>query len=182
MKRNLLISAEANNENTEMSAERNTFASRGGTASVYLCIYLLLSLCLITLNGTFIHLAWAADAYGNDVEFVEIYQYDGSAWNLVENFTSSGGSCRVHDGWPTNFTVSIKFNSTLASSTAEAIDYTRLYMNISESIWTNEELNNTACSLVGSFYILTEEGHWNQTGKPVAGTTYECSVSYQGYY
>ena len=145
-------------------------------------IGILLSVALVFPNGTFIRLAWAADAYGNDIQFVEIHQYNGTDWNLVENFTSSGGSCRVHDGWPTNFSVSIKFNSTFASSTAEAISYTRVYMNISESVWTNEELNNTACSLVGSFYILEEQGHWNQTGKPESGVTYECSVLYQGYY
>jgi len=113
---------------------------------------------------------------------VEVHQYNGTAWNLVANFTSSGGSTSVHDSWPTNFTVNIKFNSTLAGSTAEAISYTRVYMNISSSVWTNEELNNTACSLVGSFYILEEQGHWNQTGKPAEGVTYECAVSYQGYY
>jgi len=143
---------------------------------------ILLAVCLTSPNGTFIRLAWAADAYGNDIQFVEIYQYNGTDWNLVENFTSSGGTCRVHDGWPTNFTVSTKFNNTLASSTSEAIDYTRVYMNISESVWTNAELNNTACSLVGSFYIVTEQGHWNQTGKPESGVTYECAVLYQGYY
>jgi len=135
-----------------------------------------------SFNFTFIRLAWAADAYGNDIQFVEIWQYNGSNWNLVENFTSSGGSCRVHDSYPTNFTVSLKFNSTLASSTAEAISYARVYMNISESVWTNAELNNTACSLVGDYYILEEQGHWNQTGKPESGITYEFSVLFQGYY
>ena len=145
-------------------------------------IWVMSGIIIMSLNGAFIHLAWAADAYGNDIQFVEIHQYNGSAWNLVENFTSSGGSTRVHDGWPTNFSVSIKFNSTFASSTAEAISYTRVYMNISQSVWTNEELNNTACSLIGDFYVLEEEGHWNQTGKPESGVTYECSVLYQGYY
>jgi len=128
------------------------------------------------------HLVYGSDLYGNDIQFVEIWQYNGSYWNLIKNFTSSGGNCRVHDGWVTNFTVNIKFNNTFASSTSEAIDYTRVYMNISESVWTNEELNNTSCSLVGDFYILEEEGHWNQTGKPESGVTYECSVLYQGYY
>jgi len=144
---------------------------------------LLLSILVISLSIHFNELTvLAVDAYGNDIQYVEIHQYNGTHWNLVENFTSTGGSCRVNDEWPTNFTVSIKFNSTFASSTAEAISYTRVYMNISESVWTNAELNNTACSLVGSFYILTEQGHWNETGKPEAGITYECSVLYQGYY
>jgi len=145
-------------------------------------VTLLCAFLMVQCDFTIFRLVYGSDAYGNDIQFVEVHQYNGSAWNLVHNFTSSGGSCRVHDGWITNFTVSIKFNSTFASNNEEAISYTRVYMNISESVWTNEELNNTACSLVGSFYILEEQGCWNQTGKPESGVTYECSVLYQGYY
>lgn len=139
---------------------------------------------LFAPNGTFLNLAYAADAYGNDILWVAIYQYNGTAWNLVWNITSSGGSYRVHDAWAINFTVCIQFNNTLASSTAEAIDYTRVYMNITDggTVWNNEELNNTACTLEGDYYVLLEEGYWNEVGKPEAGVTYECAVLYQGYY
>lgn len=125
-----------------------------------------------------------ADSYGNDINFVEVWQYNGTAWNLLANFTTTGGSVRVHDSWATNFTVGIMINSTLVSSTAEAIDYTRVYMNITDggSIWNNAILNNTSCSLSGNYYYLTEQGHWNETGKPSAGVTYACSILYQAYY
>jgi glycerol-3-phosphate dehydrogenase len=129
-------------------------------------------------------IVYAADSYGNDINFVEVWQYNETAWNLLANFTTTGGSVRVHDSWVMNFTVGIKVNSTLVSSSAEAISYTRVYMNITDggTIWNNVELNNTACSLVGSYYYLTEQGHWNATGKPSAGVTYACSILYQAYY
>lgn len=149
---------------------------------LFLVAILLFAFLLVQSDLSILHLVYGSDAYGNDIQFIEIWQYNGSTWNLLENFTSSGGSCRVHDAWVINFSINIKFNNTFASSTSEAIDYTRVYMNISESVWTNAELNNTSCSLVGDFYILEEQGHWNQTGKPESGVTYECSVLYQGYY
>jgi hypothetical protein len=147
---------------------------------------ILISISLITLfrsfNDTFLIVkkVYASDSYGNDINYIEIYQYNGSSWNLVTNFTSSGGSERIHDNWQTRFLVNIKLNSTLATSTSEAISYTRVYMNIS-TVWTNVELNNTSCSLNGDFYWLLEEGNWT-TSLPSLGVTYSCSVNYQAYY
>jgi hypothetical protein len=152
----------------------------------FLVLTLILPLLLVSLlmmqNDTMI--VYAADSYGNDITFIEVWQYNGTAWNLLANFTSTGGNVRVHDSWAINFTVGIRINSTLVSSTSDAIAYTRVYMNITDggSIWNNAELNNTACSLSGSYYYLTEQGHWNTTGKPTAGVTYACSILYQAYY
>jgi len=143
-----------------------------------LMISLVLILCFLTQPK---HTVFAVDSYGNDINFIEVWQYNGTDYILLANFTSSGGSVRVHDNWVINFTVGIRFNSTLASSTAEAISYTRVYMNIT-GIWINVELNNTSCTLIGNYYYLTEQGHWNQTGYPEAGVTYTCSIVYQGYY
>jgi len=157
-----------------------------GLKRKFLVLTLILPLLLVSLlmmqKDTMI--VYAADSYGNDINFIEVWQYNGSAWNLLANFTSTGGSVRVHDSWATNFTVGIQINSTLVSSVSDAIAYTRVYMNITDggSIWTNAELNNTSCSLSGSYYYLTEQGYWNETGKPVAGVTYACSILYQAYY
>jgi len=131
-----------------------------------------------------IQIAFCADSYGNDINYVEVWQWNGSAYVLKHNFTSSGGSTRVNDGQVVKFVVSIKLNDTLASSNTEAVDYTKVLMNITDggSIWTNEELNNTAVSSSGGFYWLKEEGIWNQTGYPQAGVTYTCDILYQAYY
>jgi hypothetical protein len=150
-------------------------------ATLSLCLTLLVTLAP---SFPFVTLVFAADSYGNNINYVEVWQYNGTGWALLANFTATGGSVRVHDGWPTNFTVGIQLNSTLATSTAEAISYTRVYMNITDggTIWNNVELNNTACSLSGSYYLLTEQGYWNTTGQPVTGVTYACSILYQAYY
>lgn len=142
----------------------------------------------ILISTIFLHsetwLVVAADSFGNDINFIEVWQWNGTGYILKANFTSTDQSVRVHDGDAIKFVVSIKFNSTFADSTAEAIEFTRIHMNITDggTIWNNEELNNTSCSLVGSFYMLQEEGVWNNTGYPAAGVVYTCNVLYQGYY
>jgi hypothetical protein len=150
-------------------------------------ISIALVVALLSASSTWIRTAWCspADSYGNDITYAEVWQHNGTAWNLVENFTSSGGSTRIHDGWQVKFYIGLKLNSTLAASQAEAIDFTRVYMNITYiggSVWTNKELNNTSCSgPSGGFYYLEEEGLWNMD-LPVAGRTYTCDVKAQFYY
>jgi hypothetical protein len=126
-----------------------------------------------------------ADSYGNDINYAEVWQYNGSEYILRENMTSTGGSTRINDQQNTFFNVSIRFNSTFASSTAEAIQYTKVFMNISASngtsIWLNVELNNTSCELSGSYYYLIERGNWTTT-LPEAGVTYNCGIDFQPYY
>jgi hypothetical protein len=126
-----------------------------------------------------------ADVYGNDIDFIEIWQYNGTDYILKANLTSDGGTVRVEDNKPIKFVIGIQFNNSLAINSQEAIDYTKVLMNItynSNFIWQNVELNNTACITGTEFYFLFEEGVWNQTSYPKAGETYECSVLYQAYY
>jgi len=127
------------------------------------------------------------DSYGNQINYIEIWQWNVSSYELLVNFTSSGGSVRVKDSTVTKFIVGIQFNSTLASSTNQAIEYTKVLMNITDDTtplaeWNNRELNNTSCSLVGNFYLLKEQGIWNITGYPISGVTYTCTPKYRAYY
>jgi len=152
-----------------------------------LCFSFLLFLSLLAIpNNPLIRFVWSADAYGNQINWASIEQYNVTlgGYELVVNMTSSGQTVRVHDSWVVRFKVGMRFNSTLASSTSQAITYTRIYMNLTNggSIWTNKELNNTSCVLSGSWYYLVENGVWNQTGKPTSGVTYLCSIRYEGYY
>jgi len=131
--------------------------------------------CLIIAQFPQRYTVLAVDSYGDDINYIEVWEGD----TLKANFTS-GGTVKVNASKLIRFVVGIQFNDTLASSTAEAIDYTRVYMNIT-GIWTNMELNNTACQHSGSWYYLKEEG--NLTANTLnEGETYECSVLYQGYY
>jgi len=155
-----------------------------------IAIALLLVFALISsLNypTLFVIRVYGADAYGNQIHYIEVYTYFSSntSYVLKANFTATGGSVRIPDNQYVRFVVRIKLNSTLASSTDEAISYTRVYMNITNggSIWLNKELNNTVCwGAYQSFYWLKERGDWNQSGYPVSGVTYSCSAKYQAYY
>jgi hypothetical protein len=132
-------------------------------------------------------IAYGADSVGNDIYAFEVYQYNGSVWNLVVNNTASGNTSRIHDAWATAFRVGIKLNKTLASSDAEAISFTRCnltIMNITDSklVWTNVTLNNTAT--IGSdatYYYHWKLGNWT-TDLPLAGVSYNCTVYYDAYY
>jgi len=141
-------------------------------------IAVLLGICLIftQLPLPQHYTVLAVDSYGNDINYIEVWEGD----TLKANFTSSGGTVKVNASKQIKFVVSIKFNSSLASSDTEAVDYTKVLMNIT-GIWTNEELNNTSVVQSGDFYFLKEEGVL-ASDTLSEGETYECAVLYQGYY
>ena len=132
--------------------------------------------CLIFTQLPQHYTVLAVDSYGDDINFIEVWEGD----TLKANFTSSGGTVKVNASKQIKFVVSIKFNSSLASSNTEAVDYTKVLMNIT-GIWTNEELNNTSVVQSGDFYFLKEEGIL-ASDTLSEGETYECAVLYQGYY
>lgn len=115
-----------------------------------------------------------ADAYGNDINYVEVWEDE----TLKANLTLTNGSVSVNGSKTITFIVSIKFNSTLASSTTEAIDYTRVLVNIT-GIWINKELNNTECILSNGFYWLKEVGIVTGLAE---GESYEVDFFYKTYY
>jgi hypothetical protein len=141
-------------------------------------ILIFLTLPFLKDHSTILYFAYASpsDAYGNDVTHVEVWEDD----TLKGNYTSSEGSVRVNASKTIKFVVGIKFNSTLASSQSEAINYTQVLMNIT-AIWTNKELNNTSCTLANGFYWLKEEGILSPNTLS-EGQTYDYSVLYKAYY
>lgn len=144
----------------------------------------LIVLALFTMipeRFAYIQFALAADSYGNDILWVRISQWDGSQYVEKINSTASAFTVRVEDSKAVKFEVGVRFNDTLASSTSEAISYTRNYLNISTLI-TNQEMTNDTCTLSSPYYYITEYYVWNSTGYPVAGVTYSCSIRYDGYY
>jgi hypothetical protein len=155
--------------------------------SIFAICTILVSLLFLP-ESSFVKIAFASpDSYGNQINYIEIWQWNVSSYELLINFTSSGGSVRVKGNTVTKFIVGIQFNSTLASSTSQAIQYTKVLMNITDDTtplaeWNSRELNNTSCSLVSNFYHLTEQGIWNVTGYPISGVTYTCTTRYKGYY
>ena len=149
-------------------------------------VFTLLSLLLVlfaSTDGTFLALA-VTD--GMDINWIYVEQYNGTAWNLVQNFTTTGGSERILDTQPINFTVCVYFNKTLAAAVGDAVTYTRVNGTIGvggdASIWNNVALNYSGTnSSDATFWYLWYHGNWT-TSLAVAGTTYNCTFLYQGYY
>jgi len=144
--------------------------------------------CLASIIDTqfpgsmFVLTVYGADSYGNDITHIHVYQ-NGS---LLVNFTATGGSQRINDSVSMHFEVYVKINSSLVSSEAEAISYTRVNMSImnvnTTYVWNNVPLNSSGtASLVGSYYYHQKYGDWTSS-LPVAGVTYNCTVVYQAYF
>ena len=139
----------------------------------------------VLFQGQYSLIVFAQDSQGNDITFFEIDQYNGSAWVNVANFTSTGQTARIHDGWQTGFLVGVKLNKTLASDSATAISYTKCNMTISYDssyVWDNVNLNQTgSVQNDDSFWYINFQGNWT-SNLPAQGVTYNCTVTYQAYY
>lgn len=148
-----------------------------------LLIPILLGALLLTSGSPYFVLnVYCADAYGNDITHITIFQ-NGS---MLVNFTATDGSQRVSDGIQIDFEVYIKINSSLVASSAEAISYTRVNMSImnvnTTYVWNNVPLNSSAtATLIGSYYYHVKYGNWTAS-LPEAGVTYNCTVVYQAYF
>jgi len=121
------------------------------------------------------------DSYGNCINQINIYQWNGTAYKLLTTETASNFELRVEDSKAIKIEVTVQLNSTLASSEQEAIDYTECTITIG-TIVTEASMINTNCILQGDFYILTYEYEWNQAGYPQAGETYNVGIEYKAYY
>lgn len=153
-----------------------------GPAAIYVVLF-----CIIAgsfYNFPVLNVAWAADAHGNDITFILIEQWDGAAYQVVYNFTTSGGSTRVQDSLKIRFTVGVKLADSLASNQNEAGHWTDVKMNITNggAIWTNKDLTFSSKSgpSAGFYYVRFVEV-WDDVGKPAAGVTYTCVAKYTAY-
>lgn len=123
------------------------------------------------------------DAYGNVIMNLTIYQYNGTHWNqLLFWDTDTNWAVRVEPDDAINITLWVRLNDTLASDAAESISYTRILCNITIGIWNNVEFNNTDDGSDADYYYCEEQGHWNQSGYPVSGTSYDVVTRYEAYY
>lgn len=149
-----------------------------------LILILTFSILLIEHHSIiFVQAIGTPDSYGNVIMNMTIHQWNGSNWELLQTVTTdTNWTQRVVDSQPINFTVCWRLNKTLASDSTEAQDYTKVSMNIS-TIWTDEELNATgSVSSDATYWYGYELAHWNQTGKPESGVTYEVTTKYEAYY
>lgn len=140
-------------------------------------------------NGLFIRFAWASpDSYGNDVSHVVLYYFGNNTF--VYNFTSSGDSTRVHDGYQIDFDAWTKYNVTLASDNASARSYTKCNMTIyfAANMTAVTDYDNVGMTQVSSstwndtsFYYVEFYLNWT-TNLAAQGMQYNCTFNYQPYY
>jgi len=127
------------------------------------------------------------DSHANDHRNVAVFQDNGTAFNLVYNFTTSNQTVSINDGKAINLEDVIKYNVTLAVDNATARSYTRVNITISYNSGTSFIVNNSPMTQYGTsyndtqFYYITFYYNWSSS-LAVQGVTYNCSFAYQPYY
>lgn len=123
------------------------------------------------------------DSYGNVIMWLTVNQWNGTEYiQLLNHTTSDNWSVRVVENQSINITVAWRLNKTLASDETEARDYTRIFINLTD-VWVNEEMNATgSIDSDASYWYGLELAHWNQTGKPESGVSYDVATRYEAYY
>lgn len=156
----------------------------------------LFSLAMLVLAFTApspaVHLVVAAgtpDAYGQQIQFVLIHQYESGAWVLRKNVTtalySAGYDVDVYPAEATRFLVCTEYNDDFntAKTESEALADVRVYITISGG-----ELAQTLMTDINATYRATGDWWrgwssytWNSTGKPTAGASYTVTIQYQAF-
>lgn len=127
------------------------------------------------------------DAYGDRISECSIWQSATMKGNITYSNYTSGVQVSVDALTVTRFNVTIWLNDTFATSTAEAITNTRVYLNITYSngttvISTIEMTDYYAVDLGTGFYAVKSYYLWNDaTHHPIAGLTYYVWLKYEVY-
>jgi hypothetical protein len=156
----------------------------------------ILSVCLIPQNPSkptigIVFATGAVDSYNNKISGVQGWQWNdtlqtGSGtggyqqvfWVNWYDYTS-GYYSQVEPNEKMYFQVLVLLNSTLASTPAEALARTKVYITLS-GIWNNVEMRDYAQCMsetVGGMWYVTYREYW--TTGPAANTQYVLSVQYQ---
>lgn len=144
----------------------------------------------ISRPGCFIGIVFASpDSYGDDINWIYTEQWNGSAWILVKNFTTSADSARITDSNRVNFTADAKYNVTLAVDNATARSYTKMNISIDfingtslTPAWDNIAMNQSSLSWNDTqFYYINFYANWTSP-LPAQGCSYNCTFNYQPYY
>jgi len=150
-------------------------------------IPLVFSLIAFNNNVKLVFAAGSPDAYGDRIKEVSVWQSSVMKGNVTYSNYTSGVQINVDALTATQFNVSVLLNNTFASSTAEAITNTRVYLNITYSnstvvISTTEITdyyavdNGDATYTVYSYYLWDDATH-----HPIAGVTYYVWLNYEVY-
>lgn len=169
-------------ERSKLAPRELSFSS--SVLAIALSLVLLSALSLAFPHAFFIGVVWAADSYGNDIEWIDVSQYNTTSWNQVYNFTGNG-TTRIHDSWETSFLVQFRVNKTLMTE-AEVLTYCSVNCTITHQnstlIWDNVALNVTGSTTSDATYYYAQRlGNWTSS-LPEAGVVYNCTFVYKAYF
>jgi hypothetical protein len=133
-----------------------------------------------------VYAAGTADAYGDRIKEVSVWQGGVMKGNITYSNYTLGVQVKVDALTATRFNCSVLLNSTFASSAAEAKANTRVYINITYSngttVVSTTEMTDYAASLSGSFYTVKSSYLWDDAAHhPIAGITYYVWFKYEVY-
>lgn len=121
------------------------------------------------------------DSQGNCICEIHIYQDDGG-WQLLLNHTSASNfTVQVTSDMHTRFEAKVRLNKTLADSTQESYDNTRVYLSVSGEL-SNQLMANVSGTSDANFWYVLYRYDWTQSGKPEYGVDYDVSFDYDAYY
>ncbi len=134
--------------------------------------------------------AGTPDAYGQQIQFVLIYQWTGTAWVKRGNVTtaaySSGYDVDVTPNQPTRFFVCSEFNDDFntAKTESEALADIRVYItiNVAQVSRTLMTDHNSTYKATGDWWRSWSSYLWNSTGKPTAGASYTVVIEFEAYF
>jgi len=156
--------------------------------SAFLTVILLLALTNIVDRAILgVYASGTPDAYGDRIFEVSVWQNNIMKGNITYDNYTLGVQVKVDALTTTRFNCTVKLNSTFASSTAEAMTNTRVYINITYTngtviISTTEMTDYAATGPTGDYYYVKSYYTWDDsTHHPIAGVTYYVWFSYEVY-
>lgn len=108
-----------------------------------------------------------------------VKQYDGVNWLTRGLVYDEGFSIAVQPDQPTNLTIMVFIYDSYASSAAQALAYTRVYVTIEGTTITNVLMTAKSALYWGEGYMVYHSYYWN-TG-PSSGIDYPIVLDYQAY-
>ena len=132
---------------------------------------------------------YASDSYGDDINDTVISQYN-TTWTQIIDATGNT-SAKCDPNLQISFLVTVKINgsiigtntSSYAQNTATMVNMTIVQAdNASNIIWNNLTLNATGTpSFTSPYWYCSKLGNWT-SNLAQSGVTYNCTITYQGYY
>lgn len=156
-------------------------AAISGLITATLIVTIVLSLFMQYVpKSTMVYAAGTPDSYGNQIDYVRIFQGGQQVYTITYSNYTSGMTIDIDANVITYLTIEVSLNETLVVGNPQ--DFSRVYLNVS-TIYTNLLVPSTGYSgPVAGFYSVTFGSSTTTEWTTGTDITYECSVRYEAYY